>query len=45
LMRDFHAFCVRIYRRDKKPELRRPVLVEKRMALALLILSENALTL
>jgi hypothetical protein len=44
-MREFHAFCVKIYRRDKKYELQKPVLVEKRMALALLNISENALTL
>jgi hypothetical protein len=44
-MRDSHAFCVKIYRRDEKQPLRKPVLVEKRMALALLILPENALTL
>jgi hypothetical protein len=44
-MRDLHAFCVKIYRRDLKVRVRTPVLVEKRMASALLIFLENALTL
>jgi hypothetical protein len=44
-MRDFHAFCVKIYRRNKKEPVQTAVLVEKRLAPALLIFSENALTL
>jgi hypothetical protein len=36
-MRDFHAFCVKIYRRNEKTWVRTPVLVEKQLAPALLI--------